>query len=188
MPDGKQHSAVEEVPNATASGETTPARIAAIARFANSRLIELPDSTPCHFRRAIFRNVSGFIRQPVLMTSRRVVRAAPLYNKPPFPVIYSQTEARKMAMAGHQAPTRRRTSIPKIAKAATHRSHCLSVRASFTASNSLIGYVRRYSTSGKLRIQRAGFISGNGPHRVLAEHKPEENVGWKALPYTSRRL
>jgi hypothetical protein len=41
-----------------------PARIAAIATVANSCLIESPDSTPCHLRRAIFRNVSESLEKP----------------------------------------------------------------------------------------------------------------------------
>jgi hypothetical protein len=55
-----------------ASGETTPARIAAIARLANSRLKELPDSAPCHLRRAIFRNVSELRINLQFLKTRRV--------------------------------------------------------------------------------------------------------------------
>jgi hypothetical protein len=64
LPDGKQHAGVEEASNAMASAETMPARIAAIATVANSCLIEPPDSTPCHLRRAIFRNVSESLEKP----------------------------------------------------------------------------------------------------------------------------
>jgi hypothetical protein len=45
LPDGKQHAEVGEARNAMARGDTTPARIAAIAKLANSCLIELRDLT-----------------------------------------------------------------------------------------------------------------------------------------------
>jgi hypothetical protein len=56
----------------TASGETAPARITAIATLANSCLIELRDLTPCRLRRT---SVSELLDNQRFLTSRRVALA-----------------------------------------------------------------------------------------------------------------